>query len=185
MIQLLIEVFTQGWEALEAQLRRTRTQPAAEPDEPEAQPEAQNPRIDISFEDPREQMDFNAFLNSVQSQTVRGIDMEEIGDPTPVSSTQRRLTPDGLATEERESLLRTPSGQIINPQQLHGGGRCCVCQGYADREHYYHCAECGLGMCRLHVCAVEGVAYCPEHARQALYNLETWNLNEGRTPHDG
>lgn len=185
MIRYLLRIFNVGWAALKDMFELACGHPMAEPPAPDPQPGRRNHPHGFLFRDPREQMDANEFFEAEQSHTIRNLEMEGIAERTRLSETVRRLTPDGLAIEEAESLLRTTSGQLVSPQHLVGGGRCCVCQGYADREHYYHCAECGLGMCRLHVCAVEGVAYCPEHARQALYNLETWNLNEGRTPHDG
>jgi hypothetical protein len=184
MIRQLWNLLNTVYGSVNSLLHGGTRQPLAEREEPGQQPGRQDPHHGYPFRNPREQMDFNEFLEAEQSRTTQNLGIAEITEYTRLSETVRRLTPDGLAIEESEILLKTTSGLIITSQQIIGGGQCCVCRGYSDWEHYYLCAECGLGMCRLHVCAVEGVAYCPEHARKARYELETWNLDEGRAPYD-
>lgn len=178
MIRQLIRRVKAWWTT-----RRLRGERGWELEEPQVMHRGQAPQGGFYFEDARDQLDANEFFEAEQSRTTRSVEIEDIAEWTRLSEHSRRLTAQGLVTEEGQILLRTTTGQIVTPEQLYGGGKCWVCGGYCDREHFYLCTVCGRGLCHLHVYAVDGFPLCPPHARQALYNFDTWSRRDSRHGH--
>ena len=157
--------------------RRYPVQPWTPPVQIEV--EEPEPRQAPQFRDPREQLDVQEWLEATQSQSEERMEIVDVRRDVRMTRQVRRLTPDGLIIEEREALLQTTHGQIIHRDELFGGGQCCVCGGYADREHFYLCQACGRGLCELDTSVLRGMTFCPEHFEAAEYYLDTWADMQG------
>ena len=127
------------------------------------------------FDHPRDQLDANELLEAEQSRKEDYFEIRPVSNLNQRQIKVRRLTACGFETKQSESFYRTSSGLIITRDELIGGGRCSVCNEYCDREHFFTCAVCGLGCCRLHVFFWEGHTFCPMHARQLLYEEDKWD----------
>lgn len=137
-------------------------------------------REGLHFATPQDQLDVNEWLEAEQSRQSRQLHVSEVGQRTAAGRTVRRLTAEGVVTEEIEVLLQACYGGIIAQEELVGGGR-CVCGGYADRDHFVLCQVCGAGLCVRHAFPVEGIWLCPDHARWYLDHRRTWGSGEPQT----
>lgn len=161
--------------ALGCLIRRLRRNQSDTPVQPVGPNDGFRRRNDTPpFADPRDQLDANEFFEAVQSRTQHELHVIDVAEDMVQRKTTRRLTQDGFETIEESSLLRTVYGRLVTPDQLVGGGRCMLCNGYADATHFLICAVCGCGLCIMHVAFIDGAALCPTHARQVLDRLDTW-----------
>jgi len=129
------------------------------------------------FDNPRNQLDANEFVEAEQSRTRYRVVIQRVRPRMTKASVVRRLTAHGYETDQFETMFETTTGQIVSQEQLLNGGRCLICGGYADRDHFHLCVfpGCGCGLCQRHVYFFDSIPLCPAHARRLLHDLDTWN----------
>jgi len=142
------------------------------------QEKPRQPHQGFRFENLQDQLDTNEFLENEQARTEQGFDIKGIGDHNLTKRHVRRLTAFGVEEEAWETLLQNPSGQIVKPEQLHGGGICQSCtdphSSIWDSDNYFKCSVCSKGVGRCHVLFLDNLPFCPDDAIHYSQERNTW-----------
>lgn len=121
-----------------------------------------------------QELTMNEALGAVQGETIEGGIIADLDTEFPIRTVKREFTEDGPRTIQRDAFLLTRAGDLIQPSNLVGGGRCSECGAFSDSDNTHMCAYCLKLICRLCLRTLSGRSYCPDHYELVLPHLDTW-----------
>lgn len=148
---------------------------------PAIQPEVMSEQTPHSpYRNLQDQLINNEFAAETCTRNHQGIRIIErtSGGAIPASHSHESFTENGLVSNQTDAFMTSADGRLIKPNELHGGGRCFICNCLTNKLEF--CAECKRPLCFQHSRIYKGLTVCPEHYRHLEFNDDTWEVKNER-----